>query len=190
MDFRSWQKEYGKTTWRRASSSVWYRASWNVCQNCSFMLWKMPMDRLQKSAPSWITVVRHLESSFAGFMTARSRSTCTCTSRQNPAKFVACSCETLDGFPCSFCCHCVWIRKLVAVRVVALDTSGPMATSCGDVLAAGVRKEGAAWGPSNSCRALLCASQRQRALPLVAVGALHGWTASLLNLPALEHHLC
>ena len=44
------------------------------------------MDRMQNPALSWITGARHLESSFA---TARSRSTCTCTSIQILAKFVA-----------------------------------------------------------------------------------------------------
>ena len=33
------------------------------------------------------------------------------------------------------------------------------------------------------------ATRRRRALVLVAVGASEGWTASLLSLPALEHHL-
>ena len=33
------------------------------------------------------------------------------------------------------------------------------------------------------------ATPRRRALVLVAVGASQGWTASLLSLPALEHHL-
>ena len=49
------------------------------------------MDRMQNSAPSWITGARHVESSFASFATtsARSRSTCTCTSIQILAKFVA-----------------------------------------------------------------------------------------------------
>ena len=42
--------------------------------------------------------VRHLESSFASFTTTRSRSTCTCTSMQILAKFVAWSCERLDVF--------------------------------------------------------------------------------------------
>ena len=54
------------------------------------------MDRMQNSAPSWITGVRHLESSFASFATTRSRSTCTCTSIQIQAKFVAWSCESFD----------------------------------------------------------------------------------------------
>ena len=33
------------------------------------------------------------------------------------------------------------------------------------------------------------ATRRRRALVLVAVAASQGWTASLLSLPALEHHL-
>ena len=89
---------------------------------------------MQNSALSWITVVRHLESSFASFAPARSRSACTCTINTNSSEVsVAWSCESLDSFPCSFRCRSVWIRKLVAVRVVVLDTSGPMATNCGDV---------------------------------------------------------
>ena len=40
---------------------------------------------MQNSAPSWISVVRHFESSFASFTTTRSRSTCTST--QIRAKF-------------------------------------------------------------------------------------------------------
>ena len=85
-----------------------------------------------------------LESSFVSFATTRLQSTCTCTSIQILAKFVAWSCERLDGFPCSFRCRSVWIRKLVAVRVVAFDTSGPMATNCGDVVSAEAEKKGAA----------------------------------------------
>ena len=36
----------------------------------------------------------------------------------------------------------------------ALDTSGPMATNCGDVVSAEAGKEIAAKGPSTSCRVL------------------------------------
>ena len=37
---------------------------------------------------------------------------------------------------CLFCRRSVSIRKLVAVRSAVLDTFGPMATSCGDVVSA------------------------------------------------------
>ena len=47
------------------------------------------IHHMQNSAPSWITEIRHVESSFFSFATTRSRSTCTCTSIQILAKFVA-----------------------------------------------------------------------------------------------------
>ena len=140
---------------------------------------------MQSSAPSWITVVRHLESSFASFANARSRRTCAGTSIQILAKFVGWSCESFDGFPCSFRCRSVWIWKLMNVRLIVLDTSGPIATNCGDVLAVEARKEEAAWGPSTPCHA----PRRRRALPPVAGGASQCLTVSLLSLSALEHHI-
>ena len=90
--------------------------------------------------------VPHLESSFASFATTGSRSTCTCTSLilKILAKFAEWGCESFGGFPCLFHCHSVWIRKLVAVRVVVLDTSGPTAMSYEDVVSAETGKEGAA----------------------------------------------
>ena len=54
------------------------------------------IHHMQNSAPSWITRVRHLESSFASFATTRPRSICTCPSIQFQAKLVAWSCESLD----------------------------------------------------------------------------------------------
>ena len=112
------------------------------------------IHHMQNSAPSWITVVRHLESCFASFATSRWRCTCTCTSIQILAKFAAWSCESFDGFPWTFRCRSVWIHKLVAVRVAMLDTSGPTATSCGDVVSAEAGKEGAAWWSSTWCGVL------------------------------------
>ena len=49
-------------------------------------------------------------------------------------------------------------------------------------VSAEAKKEGAAKGLSHATR-------RRRALVLVAVGASQGWSASLLSLPALAHHL-
>ena len=67
-----------------------------------------------------------------------------------------------------------------------MDTSGPMATNCGDVVSAEAGKKGAAKGPSTSCRVLY--DDGELSLVFVAVGASEGWTASLLSLPTLEHH--
>ena len=52
----------------------------------------------------------------------------------NPSEVCSVKLWEFGRFPCSFRCRSVWIRKLVAVRVVALDTSGPIATNCGYVL--------------------------------------------------------
>ena len=84
-----------------------------------------PIERMQNSAPSWITGVRHLERSFASFATTRSQSTCTCKSIQSPAKFVAWSCERLDVFLVHFAValfgyashlQCGWWRWTLLVR--------------------------------------------------------------------------
>ena len=48
------------------------------------------------------------------------------------AKFLAREVVRAERLHCPLHCRSVWIRKLVAVRMVALDTSGPMATNCGD----------------------------------------------------------
>ena len=96
---------------------------------------------MQNSAPSWITGARHPQSSFASFATTRSRSTCTCTSIQILAKFVARSCESLDVFLVCFTVALCWIRKLVAVRMVELDTSGPISMNCGECVSVEAKKK-------------------------------------------------
>ena len=58
--------------------------------------------------------------------------------------------------------------------------------NCGDVVSAEAGKEGEVNGPSTSCRVLLDDGEL---LYLSRLGAYQGWTASLLSLPALEHHL-
>ena len=73
-----------------------YKLNWNA-RSIDIHSWH-PINHMQNSAPSWITGVRHLESSFASFATTRSRSNCTCTSIQILAKFVAWSCESLTFF--------------------------------------------------------------------------------------------
>ena len=144
------------------------------------------IDHMQNSAPSWITGVRHLESSFASFATTRSRSTCTCTSIHILAKFVPGSCESLDIFLVRFAVALSGIASSDAVQMVWLDTSRQMATNMCEC--------SLCWGREgrSDLRALHLmsrATRRRRALVLVAVGASQGWTASLLSLPALEHHL-
>ena len=59
----------------------------------------------------------------------------------NPGEVCIVKLSELGRFPCSFRCRSVWIRKLVAVRVVVWDTSGPMTTNfnCGDVIGAEAR---------------------------------------------------
>ena len=109
--------------------------SWSVPQHYAslcrlFLHYCLSIHHMQNSAPSWITGVRHLESSFAGFATTWSRSTCTCTSIQILAKFVEWSCESLDVFLARFAVALFGIAiKLVSVRAVALDSSRPMATN-------------------------------------------------------------
>ena len=71
------------------------------------------------------------------------------------------------------------------MRVVALDTSGPMATNCGDVSVPRLRRK----ERPKALHFMSCGTRRRRALVLVAVGASQGWSASLLSLPALEHRL-
>ena len=104
---------------------------------------------------------------------------------RNPGEVCCVKLWELGRFPCSFRCRSVWNRKLLAVRVVALDTSRPTATNMWDC--------GLRWGREgrSGLRALHLmsrATRRRGALILVAVGASQGWTASLLSLPALEHH--
>ena len=75
---------------------------------------------------------------------------------------------------------------LVAVRVVALDSSRPMATN--------MWERGLCWGQEGrsglrTLHPMSLATQRRRALELVAARASQGWTVSLLSLPALGHHL-
>ena len=85
----------------------------------------------------------------------------------NPSEVCSVKLWELGRFPWSFRCHSVWNRKLVAVRVVALDTSHPMATNMWDC--------GLRWGRGgrSGLRALhlTLRATRRRALVLVAVGA-------------------
>ena len=48
----------------------------------------------------------------------------------------------LEHFPCSVRCRSAWIRELVDVRVVVLDSSRPMATKCGMWLVLGQGRSG------------------------------------------------
>ena len=104
----------------------------------------------------------------------------------NPSEVCSVKLWELGRFPCSFCFLTVWNHKLVAVRVVALDTSRPMATDMWDC--------GLRWGREGrsglrAVQLMSRATRRRRALVLVAVGASQGWSALLLSLPALGHHL-
>ena len=58
-----------------------------------------------------------------------------------------------------------------------MDTSGPIATNCGDVLVLRPGRKERPKGPSTSCRVL----RDDGRLLLVAVGASQGWSASLLS---------
>ena len=58
-----------------------------------------------------------------------------------------------------FCCRSVWICKLVAVRAAVLDTSGPMATDCADVVSAEA-KERPEGHPPHVARCTTMASSR------------------------------
>ena len=105
--------------------------------------------------------------------TTRLQTTCTCTTSQIQAKFVAVKLWEIGRCSLFFPCRSAWMRKLVAVRVVVLHTSGAMAMNCGGAVSVEARKEGAV-KEIPPPPFMLRAARRRRAFILVAVGDSQG----------------
>ena len=110
----------------------------------------------------------------------------------NPSEVCSVKLWELGRFPCSFRCRSVWIRKLVAVRVVALDTSGPIATNCGDVLVLRPRRKERPEGPPPYvvCCATTASSRACRGWGFPRLVCLTAEPSSLGTPPTLDVMVC
>ena len=164
--------------------------AWSL-EHASAFVWLARMDRMQNSAPSWITGVRHLESRFASrdYSIAKHLYMHINT---NPSEVCSEKLWELGRFPCSFRCRSVWILKLVAVLVVALDTSSPIATNCGDVLVLRPRRKERPLGPPPHvvCCATTASSRACRGWGFPRLVCLTAEPSSLGTPPTLDVTVC
>ena len=110
----------------------------------------------------------------------------------NPCEVCSVKLRGLGRFPCSFRCRSVWIRKLVAVRVVALDTSGPMVPNCGDVLVLrpGRKERPKGPPPQVACYTTTASSRTCRGRGFPRLVCLTAQPFSLGTLPTLDVTVC